>query len=214
MKNAYLIIDLLIIAIPLLLTFFPSFKFYRRYKALFLSILIVGGLFLWWDVAVTARGDWSFNNDFILGTRVMGLPLEELLFFIAVPYSCLFLYEALRSRIIERDVKYNRNLYLILAAVAFLSSFLFRSNSYTSLVLLILRFIFSSFIYWIWMVTCMFLFFLFNHMLTGLPAVTYNPAAILNIRISTVPIEDIFYNFSILTCYLAFYLFFRGERAK
>jgi len=51
-----------------------------------------------------------------------------------------------------------------------------------------------------------FLFFVFNYLLTSIPIVIYNPYAITNIRILTIPIEDFFYNFSMLFLYLFFYL--------
>ena len=225
MKNIYLILNLIIIAIPLFLTFLPAFKFYRRYRALWLSIVIVGGLFFLWDILATARGNWSFNDKYVSGIKIMGLPYEELLFFITVPYSCLFLYETLRSLIVDVESWYSRSVYLILALLAFFFSYISRSSEYASLVLLIfgllmaaggllLRKIFSSSIYWIWITAGMLLFVIFNYILTALPVVIYNPGAITNIRVLTIPIEDFLYNFSMLTCYLALYLYFRSNNVK
>ncbi len=63
----------------------------------------------------------------------------------------------------------------------------------------------SSFVYWLWIVFVMLLFFVFNYFLTSLPVVAYNPVAITNLRLTTIPIEDFFYNFSLLTIYLVCY---------
>jgi lycopene cyclase domain-containing protein len=215
--NTYLLINLIIIAIPLVLTFVPQLGFYKKLLPLFISVFIVGGFFILWDVLVTARGDWMFNYYFTGPIRVLGLPAEEILFFITVPYACIFLYEGLIRYMKETQVFYSRGVYFLLAAIAFLLSFINLSRDYTAIVLLLtgllfvgaaffLRQLFISKIFWVWMICCMLLFFIFNYFLTALPVVIYNPEAILNIRITTIPIEDFSYNFCMLTMYLALYL--------
>ena len=121
--SVYLTINLFIIIFPLLLTFLPEFKFYQKFKPLLFSILLVGGFFLLWDMLATLRGDWSFNPLYTGGIQVFNLPLEEVLFFVAVPYSCLFLYEGLVKIILEKQVFYNRYLYFVMAGLAFLAGY-------------------------------------------------------------------------------------------
>ena len=58
-----------------------------------------------------------------------------------------------------------------------------------------------------YIIVCTILFAIFNHVLTSLPVVTYSPQAITGIRAGTIPIEDFFYNFSLLSFYLIIYLF-------
>jgi lycopene cyclase domain-containing protein len=41
------------------------------------------------------HGVWSFNDQYITGIKFMGLPLEEILFFLTVPFSCMFIYACL-----------------------------------------------------------------------------------------------------------------------
>jgi hypothetical protein len=58
-------------------------------------------------------------------------------------------------------------------------------------------------------------FMIFNYLLTSIPIVTYAPNAIWggdglwNGRFFTIPIEDFFYNFSMLSFYLLLYLYFK-----
>ena len=91
----YLIIDLVIILFPLILSFKWKFQYYKYWKPLFGSIFVVGLIYIVWDAIVTYRGDWSFNYQYLQGTSFLGLPIEEILFFIVVPYSCIFIYENL-----------------------------------------------------------------------------------------------------------------------
>ena len=218
--SAYLLINIIIISVPLALTFVPRFKFHRKLLPLSLSILIVGGSFLLWDILVTARGDWAFNEIYVGSLRIFGIPLEEVLFFITVPYSCIFLYEGLVFFLNDRKIWHKRNFYFTAAGVFFLTALAVVDKEYTFLAsiaagllflcaALFFKDMFSSLLYWIWIGMCTVLFMVFNYFLTSLPVVIYNPAAILNIRIISIPIEDFFYNFAMLSFYLGIYLFFK-----
>jgi len=218
--SVYLLINIVIVIFPLLLSLLPYFKFREKWPALFTSILLVGGSFIIWDSLVTWRGDWSFNPAFVTGYRLLGLPVEELLFFFTVPYSCIFLYEGLVRFSKERTLSHPKYLYLFLGIALILASLFLRDKGYTSIVLFVsgvlfllgtnkLKALFSSSLYWHWILDCTFLFLIFNYFLTSLPILIYNPQAILNIRVLTIPIEDFFYNFSLLTLYLAVYRQFR-----
>src|SRR4249919_1151881 len=90
MKLLYLTVDLLTLAVPLIFSFHPKIGFYKTWKALFTAILCVALPFLILDSIFTAHGVWNFNPAYITGTFLLNLPLEEILFFICIPFSCLF----------------------------------------------------------------------------------------------------------------------------
>jgi len=95
---------LLSIAVPLLLSFYPPLKFYRRPQALFGSIGLIVVIFGVWDVFATWRGHWWFNPRGVWTPRIINLPVEEVLFFVVIPFCCLFTWEAIKyikSRIIK-----------------------------------------------------------------------------------------------------------------
>jgi lycopene cyclase domain-containing protein len=215
--STYLTINIIIIAFPLFFSFLPFLGLIKNLKALAVSIISVGLLFFIWDSFVTFRGDWMFNPAHITGLKLLNLPIEEALFFITVPFSCIFLYEGLARYFKESTVLYSRKLYIFLGYISFMAALIFYYRGYTCIVLAvlgitmflaayILKDVFSSRIYWLWMLCGMTLFFVFNYFLTSIPVVLYNPYAITNIRILTIPIEDFLYNFSMLTLYLAVYL--------
>lgn len=81
------------LSLPLILSFYPPLKFYSNLKALFLAVLWVLIIFGGWDVWATYRGHWSFNPDSIWGIKLLNLPLEEVAFFIVIPFCCIFSWE-------------------------------------------------------------------------------------------------------------------------
>ena len=92
MKFQYLLIDSLVIIIPLLFSFHPRIKFYESWKPLFMAIITASVPFVVFDSIFTLRGVWGFNPGYITGIYLYNLPIEEILFFVCVPYSCLFTY--------------------------------------------------------------------------------------------------------------------------
>lgn len=216
--SLYFLINTIIVAIPLILIFAPKVYFYRKIKSLAFSIVIVSGLFILWDIAASARGDWIFNERYIGGLDLLGLPVEELLFFITVPYSCIFLYETFRTYLKEKPFPYNKYLYGILALSCLSGALVLADKTYTTTVLIVsaivfasavfcFKDIFASNLFWLYIFVCTLLFGIFNHFLTSLPVVIYSRHAIIGLRIAAIPLEDFLYNFSLLSLYLIFYLF-------
>lgn len=234
----YIFLDFLIIIFPFLFSFKWKFKYYKVYKPLFASILIVGGVYILWDVLVTARGDWWFNHKYLLGLEIAGLPIEEILFFVTVPYACIFIYENLNYFVGEKQLPFNKYFYLGLFAVFLIVGLLFYYQDYTILSLLSCAAFFilastlypdllKSRLYWLYIIISFVPFMIFNYLLTSIPIVLYNPDAMWgtmqawNGRIFTIPVEDFFYNFSMLSFYLLVYLYFKkrwkiemGEETK
>ena len=212
----YLLINLFIILIPLLLSFENKVKFHTKFKNVFLTIIIVGIIFLTWDVLATKRGDWSFNKEFTFNINILGLPFEEILFFITVPYSILFVYESLSFYLKDREFNVSKLISLIISALFIFTAFINSDRNYTFTVLIYCGLIFLlSFFYFqkiifskVFLSTVIISFIPFiavNYLLTSLPVVEYNPEAITGIRISTIPLEDFFYSFAMITSWLVVY---------
>lgn len=66
----------------------------RQVRRVAVSILPVALVFVAWDVAATRAGHWSFDPEQTFSVRVLGLPLEELAFFVVVPLAGLLTFEA------------------------------------------------------------------------------------------------------------------------
>lgn len=215
--SRYLLIDLIIIIGPLLASFWPPVRYYRRWPSLLFAMATAGSVYLAWDNWVTRRGDWGFNPEYVMDIRIFALPLEEYLFFLVVPFSCIFIYEVLRSFSRERKVRFPRWTAVILGALFFAGSAAFYPQGYTRLVLAScgLFFVVAAFAgrtmlqsshYWLYVLISYGPFLIFNGILTSTPVVLYHPEAIWGLRIISIPVEDFFYSYSMLSFYLMAYL--------
>lgn len=216
MSLTYFLIDLAIILGPLWLTRHPRVAYYRNFRALGSSIVVVSGAYIGWDMLVTHLGEWSFNPNYISGISVVNLPLEEILFFIAVPYACLFIYEVVLvtgrkgERSLPIGVVIAASMILVAASGAYFDQG-YTSKALASCAVFLLialwldRPLLESRQYWLWIGICLVPFLIVNSVLTALPVVQYNPDAIWGVRFITIPVEDFFYNYSMLSFYLLVY---------
>jgi len=220
--SRYLLIDLAIIAFPLIFSWWRPVRYYRRWPALLFAVATAGTAYLAWDNWFALRGDWSFNPEYLLGIKIFALPLEEYLFFLVVPFSCIFIYEVLRAKSRKRAIRFPRGFPAALAVFFFIGSAVFIKQGYTRLALASCGLFFliaalagkkllSSSHYWIYILISYAPFLIFNHLLTAPPIVMYNPAAIWGVRLISIPIEDFFYSYSMLSFYLLAYLAVRGR---
>lgn len=70
----------------------------RRGRRLLLTLLPVVLVFVAWDLAAIAAGHWRFDRSQTTGIVLPGgLPLEEVLFFVAVPLCAILGFEAVRA---------------------------------------------------------------------------------------------------------------------
>lgn len=83
--------------IPFLFTFHPHSALRNNLKPLFKAVVISAIPWLIWDVWATWRGHWSFNPDFILGIKIINLPVEEVSFFFVIPFCSLFVWTIIRD---------------------------------------------------------------------------------------------------------------------
>jgi lycopene cyclase domain-containing protein len=211
----YLYLSLLIcsVAIPFALSFDKKLRFYKMWKSVLPSIIIIAIIFIAGDIAFTKAGIWGFNPAYHSTIELMGLPLEEWLFFIFIPYACIFLHFVivcyfprlfpgnLPVRIISVSL-----IILLLLVIAFNYT---KTYTLTSSILLIITLVlalrnktqilnrfFISFL------VILIPFIIINALLSGtlIPdeVVWYNSATILEIRIFTIPVEDISYAFSLI----------------
>jgi lycopene cyclase domain-containing protein len=71
---------------------------FRRWRRLLLTLLPVVLVFVLWDLAAIAAGQWRFDPAQTTGILLPGgLPLDEVLFFVVVPVCAILGFEAVRA---------------------------------------------------------------------------------------------------------------------
>ena len=224
-KNfTYLILLIVSIAVPLIQSFDKRKRYAEKIKYIIPAILITAAFFIVWDINFTEAKIWTFNTEYTFGLILKGLPIEEWLFFLVVPYCCIFIYEIVKVDLEKYEYP---NFFLALSLVLIvgfgLIGYLFRQHRYTFPAFLIpaiylgytvirnkfkdylTKFYFSYFI-------SLIPFLIVYGILAALPLVTYNPAHILNIRILNIPVEDFTYFFLLLLMMITIYEFLKERR--
>lgn len=205
----YLAIDLASLVPTLLLSFYSHDKFHKKLRYYAPAIVITGVLFVAWDIHFTKMGIWGFNPDYVLGYYWFNLPIEEVLFFVCIPFACAFSYETTsvlsrRERISPAAQRTITDVLSIsFALVALLNTnrlYTFVTLGLTFIVLMILRWLVKPAYLGRFYVAFAFIllpFLLINGILTGTgleePVVWYNNGENLGWRIGTIPIEDAVY---------------------
>lgn len=213
MENLYLYINLFTLAGPFLLSFDKKVAFWRTWFALFPAILIMAAVFIPWDVAFAAEGVWGFNGAYLSGVYLFGLPLGEWLFFLTVPYACVFIYACLNAYFPRHG-----NIKLVYRGTGLIGLTLIAIGAwgfpqlYTGITFTAA----GLYLYWLGRIrkpsylgkmwnaylVAFIPFILVNGVLTGSgienQVVWYNSDHIFNIRLGTIPIEDTVYNLLML----------------
>jgi len=222
-KYFYCYVLIATIIYPLLQSFESKLKLYKKWKSLLPALLLCVIIHVPIDVLFTNLGVWSFNPNYILGIKAFNLPIEEWLFFIVIPYACVFIYEVLNYFFEDiKPMKIIFNLSLVFGVVLILIAAIYYKNLYTCLyfclasLICFIAFYFKP-IWWgnflrSYLITLL-PFLVMNGLLTGSftesPIVLYNLDHIIGYRLLNIPVEDTVYNFVILAEVIASYEFLR-----
>lgn len=219
----YLLINLLTCFFPVVLSFDKKVQFYQKWKFIFPGLLISGALYLVWDYIFTIQNVWAFNPTYILGIKLFDLPLEEILFFITVPFACIFIYECLKVYFnpkinlqISRGITYFLILVCIILLLYFYDRLYSLINFSTLLVILIYTLIkpikLNMGQFYLAYLVSLVPFYMVNGILTAIPIVLYNNTENMGLRVGTIPFEDHFYSMSLILLNLIFFEYFRNRK--
>ena len=211
---------------PFALSFDKKVHFYTYFPSLFKSILPVSTLFIFWDILFTKKSIWGFTAEHISTIKVANLPLEEVLFFILVPFACLFIYEVSKSYFpnlnVSKVIKPFNYVFISLGLILISKGIgnWYTCSAVTTGILLVLIFgIILKKSWYGWFVVSFLIalipFLIVNGILTGAitpkPIVWYSENHIVGWRIITIPVEDLYYNLSLLLPITAFFEFFKNK---
>jgi lycopene cyclase domain-containing protein len=226
MMYLYLFLNIASFSIPFAYSFEKKMRFIKWYKSVFFALIVNGVFFISWDIYFTQIGVWGFNPNYYLGNKIFGLPFEELLFFLCIPYASIFTHYALIYffKNLKLSKKTTKIITSVLLVISLVGLFVFYNRFYTFsaflvFVLLLLyglkydKEILSRF--YISFLVILIPFFLVNGILTGSfimdEVVWYNNNENLGFRLFTIPVEDVFYAFDLLYLNIILIEFFKTK---
>lgn len=211
--SLYLWVILGTISGPFFLSFDKKVHFYTHWKSIFTGIALIGTFFIIWDAYFTSQDIWGFTPRYLMGISMFGLPLEECLFFLVVPYACLFIHEVLKAYFPNVNTDLLGKVFAFTFALSgLLFSAIYINKWYTltacSLAsLLVIGFAFRAKVKWFGSFAFTYMvalipFLVVNGILTGFftpePVVWYSEDHIIGWRIGSIPFEDLYYNLCML----------------
>jgi lycopene cyclase domain-containing protein len=204
----YLIFNAIVLSGP---AFFGSLKccyIWNHWKEMLIAIILPAIPFLLWDALVTGA-HWNFNSKYVSGIKIIDLPIEEILFFITVPFACLFTWEMIIRRVKANKVTADWLRLMLYAALPAGIYFFAIGKQYTGLTLTFLflanlldQILKTNLLYdkrfYFYLLLIVVFTIIFNGYLTWRPVVTYGVNYQLDFRIITIPVEDFFYGISLI----------------
>lgn len=226
MNKLYLLIDFFTILVPAIFSFHPKLRFDKQVIPFAKGCLIAASVFILWDIYFTKIGVWGFNPRFLIGIYFYNLPIEEILFFICIPYSSIFTYYCMKQyRQFLWSNKTIKYIVTTLVILLYTIGFINYTKAYTAstcislatVLFLHLRYKKTDYLAGLIITYIIILlpFFIVNGILTGTgipePVVWYNNDENIGIRLLTIPIEDVFYGFELILLNAFFFEFYKKK---
>ncbi|UTW61164.1 lycopene cyclase domain-containing protein [bacterium SCSIO 12741] len=208
----YLLVNVFTIGMPLALSFDKKVHFRQYFPTILKALLWVAIPFIIWDILFTHYGIWGFNERYLIGIGLAGLPLEEILFFFTAPFACLFIYECLnayfgtsRKSLIYRALSFAWALLILpLTLIHYDDVYTLFATGLTVLTLVWIGIQNASWTgqFYVSFAVSLIPFILVNSLLTGSwieeEIVWYNRLETQGANWGTIPLEDFFYCFILL----------------
>lgn len=213
MDSLYLWLNIGSLSIPFLYSFHPKLKLYKKWKYMFPSIVIMMLLFIPWDIVFTGNGYWGFNPDYLTGLYIVNLPIEEWMFFVCIPYACIFTHYALLhyfpnmqlSEKATQFITYFLIFVLLLLVILFYDRWYSLINFSYAIVLIGLMLAYKKALlkkFFLTFLVMLLPFFIVNGVLTGSfieeQIVWYDNTQNMGVRMFTIPVEDSVYAFTMI----------------
>lgn len=209
-KYLYLLFNCIVAVPVLILSVKSDVKIHSNWRALLWVFGCVSVPFTLWDIWAAKNGHWLFNDRYITGITILTLPIEEILFFLSVPFAMLYVWGVVQKHVKDRPL--GRSVIDgCLVLVSGIAVTLLVSNwgkGYTRSVLpavlatnllLVTNRLRLSSRFWVFQLYHLVLFVVCNTFLTALPIIEYGQGSIIGVRFGTVPVEDFTFSFALNT---------------
>lgn len=237
----YLAVDMLCLSVPLLVSFSNYLPLKRHWREVLLAMLLTMCLFIPWDIWFCHEGIWSFNKSYTTGPGLFGLPLEEWLFFAAIPFACVFTYACFR-KFLRKSISpgFTQGITILLLVISISTALFNIGKWYTFSSALMLFLLLLLHLKWkkeylghfyISFLIILVPFVISNGILTGLdfwkyPVINFSPETIsdqivkynnlhnMQIRLWTIPMEDFYYGMLLLMLNVTWYEYFLSKSSR
>lgn len=241
MSGLYLGVDLVVLSVPLAFSWYGTLRFVDRWKDFIPACVVVASGFVAWDVLFTSWGIWGFDDRFLMGPRLAGLPIEEWLFFVCIPYACVFTYHAFGALQVPAPGERTARFLTVGALVVSIMLFaLFPTRAYTAVTSGLLAALLTVFVWkrpawlgrlWLTLAAVSVPFVLSNGVLTGLRfwtypvlntapgeiagrVVWYDNAHNMGVRLFSIPLDDFLYATLLIGLNVAIMEFLTARRLR
>ena len=199
--------------VPLAMSFDKNMQLYKRWNVVLPSIALVAVVYILADIYLTRLGVWGFDARYNFGIFWFGLPVEEWLFFLVVPYASLFIHYTFLHYFPHLHLKeeVGKSITIVLIILLLIVLFLNFEKLYTAYILSFLLVALALSMFdksrvidklYVSFLIILIPFIIVNGILTGSfingEVVWYNNTENLGVRFFTIPIEDFAYGFSLI----------------
>ena len=220
----YLLINIGCIIIPFIFSFLLKHKFYKQWRYFIPANFVIAFLFIVWDHFFVEIGIWGFRSEYLTGLFISrNIPLEEAMFFICIPYACVFTYFVIKEYFPNINDLFKSRIFILILITLSLILFLFNlEKMYTSYTFGLLSFVLFYCLYrrinlntiTISFISILPFMLISNGLLTGMyienEVVWYNDLHNLGFRIFTIPFEDFFYGYLLILLNVLLYEAFKN----
>ena len=197
------------VIVPFIFSFHKRVQFNLHFKSFFFGLIGMLLIFIPWDIWFTSLGIWGFNPKYLTGLYFFNLPVEECLFFICIPFCCIFTYHVVWTLSKNKSFKPMKRTCWIISFALLLAGVLLNDMMYTaytfiglSIAMLIAPYYVNMKVFFKTYLILLFPFLMVNGLLTGSfieeQIVWYDDNNNISLRILTIPVEDFFYSFFML----------------
>ena len=211
------------------MSFDKRIQLMNDWKSLFLALIISSIPYIIWDIYFTEEEYWGFNPEYLSGIYFFNLPIEEFLFFICIPFACIFTHiSILKIKPFKLKKKTSKIISITILVITTLLVIFNIEQAYTTWVMLFVfvihgvAMLFFKELLSHYLITFLFMlipFIIVNGVLTGFgipnEVVWYNDTQNFGLRFVTIPLEDFFYAYSmILLNLIVFKLLTKNENLE
>lgn len=225
MTYSFLLLDLLLILIPIALSFDKNVVAKDQLRFIMPAVLVPGIVFSTITIIFTLLGVWGFNPSFLIGTYYRTVPIEQYLFFFAFSFAGLGVYNYLNIKFPNNHLqKFSLSVSNLMLGICVAFIFFAYAKWYTvvtfSVLLLLLLYIEYlnklRFMYRFYRayVACLIPFYISYGLLCNLPTLSYNRNETVKLSLANIPLENHFYLMAMLLLSVYLFEFFKQRKTK